>query len=578
LAHSSSQPPASAVREKTEILYGTENVLSSLSEFLSRAKRIDSCGDSKSPSLAFEVNMYRKLIVDSKNKGIKIRQVTDITKENINYCKELLKFGYEIRHLDDIKANFSVSETEYLATAAALREAEPIPQIIYSNVKDIVEQQRYVFESFWNRANPAETRINEIEKGIELERTQVIQDSQSIKKLFVDMVKSAQHEVLLVLPTVNAFLREHRIGMIQLLAQAAKERSVNVRILTPTNNVVDDLMKNMEVSSYQDGERKKEFDFDLRSIDISSEETTVSTVTIVVVDKKESLVFEKTDDTKENFTEAVGSATYSNSKPTVMSYLSIFKNLWKQVDLYEQLKMHDKMQKEFINIASHEMKTPTQAIIGYSDLMQKHPDKREEMLKAISRNAIRLQRLTNDILDVTRIDSNTLNLSKEQFNLDSLIANVVQDYVGYIEKENLNVKLLYDLKDDTSGPLPIDVDRDRITQVISNLLNNAIKFTSKKGEGEGMISITAERNNDSENEVIVSIKDTGEGINPEILPRLFTKFATRSFSGTGLGLYISKSIVEAHGGKMWAENNHEEKGATFTFTLPLNSRKDNHQL
>jgi two-component system, OmpR family, sensor histidine kinase VicK len=578
LAHSSSQPPASAVREKTEILYGTENVLSSLSEFLSRAKRIDSCGDSKSPSLAFEVNMYRKLIVDSKNKGIKIRQVTDITKENINYCKELLKFGYEIRHLDDIKANFSVSETEYLATAAALREAEPIPQIIYSNVKDIVEQQRYVFESFWNRANPAETRINEIEKGIELERTQVIQDAQSIKKLFVDMVKSAQHEVLLVLPTVNAFLREHRIGMIQLLAQAAKERSVNVRILTPTNNVVDDLMKNMEVSSYQDGERKKEFDFDLRSIDISSEETTVSTVTIVVVDKKESLVFEKTDDTKENFTEAVGSATYSNSKPTVMSYLSIFKNLWKQVDLYEQLKMHDKMQKEFINIASHEMKTPTQAIIGYSDLMQKHPDKREEMLKAISRNAIRLQRLTNDILDVTRIDSNTLNLSKEQFNLDSLIANVVQDYVGYIEKENLNVKLLYDLKDDTSGPLPIDVDRDRITQVISNLLNNAIKFTSKKGEGEGMISITAERNNDSENEVIVSIKDTGEGINPEILPRLFTKFATRSFSGTGLGLYISKSIVEAHGGKMWAENNHEEKGATFTFTLPLNSRKDNHQL
>jgi two-component system, OmpR family, sensor histidine kinase VicK len=261
-----------------------------------------------------------------------------------------------------------------------------------------------------------------------------------------------------------------------------------------------------------------------------------------------------------------------------MSYISIFKNLWKQVDLYEQLKMHDKMQKEFINIASHEMKTPTQAIVGYADLIMKHPEKREDMIQAISRNAVRLQRLTNDILDVTRIDSNTLNLRKEQFNLDSLIANVVQDYVGYIEKENLNVKLLYDLKDDKSGPLPIDADRDRIIQVISNLLNNAIKFTSKKGEGEGMISVTAERNNDSEKEVIVSIRDTGEGINPEIQPRLFTKFATRSFSGTGLGLYISKSIVEAHGGKMWAENNYEEKGATFTFTLPLNSRKDNHQL
>jgi two-component system, OmpR family, sensor histidine kinase VicK len=578
LAHSSSQPPPSAVREKTEILYGAENVLSLLLEFLSRAKRIDSCGDSKSPSLAFEVNMYKKLIVDIKNKGIKVRQVTDITKENICHCKELLKFGYEIRHLDDIKANFSVSETEYLATAAALREAEPIPQIIYSNVKDIVEQQRYVFESFWNRATPAETRINQIEKGIELERTQVIQDAQSIKKLFVDMIISAQHEVLLVLPTVNAFLREHRIGIMQLLAQAAKEHSVNVRILTPTNDVIDDILKNMEVSSYQEKEQKMDFGFDLRSINMSSEETAVSTVTIMVVDKMESLVFEKTDDTKENFIEAVGSATYSNSKPTVMSYISIFKNLWKQVDLYEQLKMHDKMQKEFINIASHEMKTPTQAIVGYADLIMKHPEKREDMIQAISRNAVRLQRLTNDILDVTRIDSNTLNLRKEQFNLDSLIANVVQDYVGYIEKENLNVKLLYDLKDAKSGPLPIDADRDRIIQVISNLLNNAIKFTSKKGEGEGMISVTAERNNDSEKEVIVSIRDTGEGINPEIQPRLFTKFATRSFSGTGLGLYISKSIVEAHGGKMWAENNYEEKGATFTFTLPLNSRKDNHQL
>jgi two-component system, OmpR family, sensor histidine kinase VicK len=458
-----------------------------------------------------------------------------------------------------------------------LREAQPIPQIIYSNVKDIVEQQRYVFESFWNRAIPAETRINEIEKGIELEKTHVIQDPQSIKKLFVDMVKSAQHEVLLILPTVNAFLREDRIGMIQLLLRAAKEHSVNVRILTPTNDVIDDLLRNAKILSYQEGDRKKDFDFEIRGIDLSSEETAVSTVTIVVIDKKESLVFEKTDDTKENFIEAVGSATYSNSKPTVMSYVSIFKNLWKQADLYEQLKSHDKMQKEFINIASHEMKTPTQAIIGYADLIKKHPEKRDDMMQAISRNAVRLQRLTNDILDVTRIDSNTLNPHKELFNLDDLIANVIQDNVGYIEKENLSVKLLYNIKRDINEPLSVDADRDRIAQVISNLLNNAIKFTSKRMDG--VIFVSAERKkNSNQEEVIVSIKDTGEGINPEIQPRLFTKFATRSFSGTGLGLYISKSIVEAHEGKMWAENNPEGNGATFTFTLPLSRKEDDRQL
>jgi signal transduction histidine kinase len=579
LTHSSSPPPASAVREKTEILYGTENVLSSLSEFLSKARRIDSCGDSKSPSVAIKVDMYRKLLVDIKNKGIKIRQVTEITKESIHYCKELLKFGYEIRHLDGIKANFSVSETEYLATAAALREAQPVPQIIYSNVKDIVEQQRYVFESFWNRAIPAEIRIKEIEEGVELQKTYVIQDPQSIQKLFIDMVKSAKSEILLVLPTVNTFLREHRLGVIQLLEQAATEQGVAVRILAPTNTLIENIVKKVMTASEQQQEGEKKGNFDLRSINTPLEKTAaVSTVSIVVVDKKESLVFEKKDDTKENFIEAVGLATYSNSKPTVISYISIFESLWEQVQLYQQLKSHDKVQKEFINIASHEMKTPTQAIVGYSDLIQKHPEKREEMVQAISRNALRLQRLTNDILDVTRIDSQTLNLYKERFNLGNLIANVVQDYVSYIEKENKNVKLSYNFKQDTNDSLPIEADRDRITQVISNLLSNAIKFTSKKGEVEEIISVSAERKNSNQEEVIVSIKDTGEGINPEILPRLFTKFATRSFSGTGLGLYISKSIVEAHGGKMWAENNPDGRGAKFTFTLPLSNRKDNQQL
>ncbi len=152
-----------------------------------------------------------------------------------------------------------LSETEYLASSAALREAQPVPQIIYSNVKDIVEQQRYVFESFWNRARPAETRIKEIEEGVELEKTHIIQDPQSIQKLFVDLVKSAQHEVLLILPTVNAFFREHHMGIIELLMLAARERSVNVRILTPTNDVIDNVLKNTAVS-YQEGEGKKDFD------------------------------------------------------------------------------------------------------------------------------------------------------------------------------------------------------------------------------------------------------------------------------------------------------------------------------
>jgi signal transduction histidine kinase len=239
----------------------------------------------------------------------------------------------------------------------------------------------------------------------------------------------------------------------------------------------------------------------------------------------------------------------------------------------EQLKLHDKMQKEFINIASHEIKTPTQAILGYTELLQKHPEKREQISDALHRNANRLQRLTNDILDVTRIESQTLKLNKEKFNLTDLISSIVDDFKNDIQKKGNNVGLLYKPDDNN---LVVEADKERITQVISNLLNNAIKFTK---EGSIYIEVVkaGKYNNHQQGEVMVSVKDTGTGIDSEILPRLFTKFATKSelAGGTGLGLFISKSIVESHGGRMWAQNNSHNvsddggRGATFSFTLPL---------
>jgi signal transduction histidine kinase len=243
----------------------------------------------------------------------------------------------------------------------------------------------------------------------------------------------------------------------------------------------------------------------------------------------------------------------------------------------EQLKVHDKMQREFINVASHEIKTPTQAILGYTEILQKHPEKREQISDALYRNANRLQRLTNDILDVTRIESQTLKLNKERFSLTNLISSIVEDFKNDIQKKGCNVALLYKPEEN----LVLEADKGRITQVISNLLSNAIRFTK-----EGSISIKVVKdgkynNHQQEEEVMVSVKDTGIGIDSEMLPRLFTKFATKSdmAGGTGLGLYISKSIVESHGGRMWAQNNSRDasdnggRGATFYFSLPLMTNK-----
>jgi signal transduction histidine kinase len=234
----------------------------------------------------------------------------------------------------------------------------------------------------------------------------------------------------------------------------------------------------------------------------------------------------------------------------------------------EQLKVHDKMQREFINIASHEIKTPTQALLGYSEILQRHPEKREQISEAIYRNANRLQRLTNDILDVTRIESQTLKLKKEQFNLRDLIFTIVEDLKNDIQKKGSNIRLLYE----PYNNLLVEADKGRITQVISNLLNNAIKFTNENSRTIFIDVSTKQQihNNSIDKKVIVSIRDNGAGIDRDILPRLFTKFASKSeIGGTGLGLFISKSIVEAHGGEIWAENNLDGKGATFYFSIPV---------
>ena len=185
-----------------------------------------------------------------------------------------------------------------------------------------------------------------------------------------------------------------------------------------------------------------------------------------------------------------------------------------------------------------------------------------QLVNPILRNAMRLQRLTGDILDVTRIESQTLRLNKEEFNLNEMISSVIQDCKSQIDSEK--IKLVSEHRS-VNNNMIVNADKDRLSQVISNLISNSIKFT----QGEwGTISITTKKEQDNK-AIIISVKDTGKGIDPEIIPRLFTKFATKSETDTGLGLFISKSIVEAHDGKIWAENNADGKGAKFSFSLPI---------
>lgn len=544
--------------ERTEVLYGFEKTTEAIMSFLDSAEvSMNICADYAWPSVAMGVEAFKKGLYDLNARSIQSRFLTDITKDNIQYCKQLMQIS-ELRHLDGIKGNFAISEKGYIASAT-LQEASLLQQVIYSNVRAILDQQQYVFETLWNKAIPAEQRLREIEEGIEAEVFETITNHEVVSQILVDLAKSVKKEALFFLPNDKAMVGIDKLGIVDYLIKASQKSDATIiRVVCPLSDenaeVTNKIAKNAPHIQILNGNNYK--------------------YGIYVVDNQKALRVELKVPSADTFSEAIGFAVYSNRPSTVSFFRSVFELLWNERMLNEQLKLHDKMQKEFINIASHEMKTPTQAILGMSGLLQYYPEKKDELIEIIRRNAKRLQTLTNDILDVTRIESQTFQLEKERFNIYDLLADVTKDYRERIKSDNKNLELLYE-QQNIKRPILVEADKGRINQVLSNLLNNALKFTD-----EGHIVVDAYESNNKK-DIIVSIIDTGSGINKDIFTKLFSKFATKSSQGTGLGLFISKSIIEAHGGKIWAKNN-KDRGSTFMFTLPITNldsvRDDSNQI
>ncbi len=532
-------------------------------------ERMDICVDKNGPSVIMKSDIYKNNYVKARNRGAKIRFITEVTKDNIEYCKQLSEIVSELRHLDGVKGSVCVNDTEFLGMTT-WRETKLLNPVIYSNEREVIEQQQYIFQMFWKKAEPFLQKIREIEDGIVPEIMQSRNSPVDIQRKVFDLLKSAESEILVIMSTSNAFLRQAKVGSFQILEELGESKPwINIKILTPKDDEIEKMITKLNKSN-----------FVVRCIE------PLSKVSILVIDRKQSLVAETKDDTKQIITEAIGFVTYSNSKPTVLSYVAIFDSLWKQTEIYQQLKdaheklkIHDKMQKEFINIVAHDLRTPLTPIIGLTEYVR---DKTKdihhmELLDRVVKDAKKLSYLNEKILDVTKFESKLFKPNKEVFSFNELIVNIIKE-LEHISDNTKKIKFEYHF--DTE--YLVDADSRRIGQVISNLIDNSIKSISEQDIGRGVISISIEKtinaitttrdDYDSQHIVIVSIKDTGIALDNEILPRLFTKFATKSFQGTGLGLYISKNIIEAHGGKIWAENNKDGIGATITFTLPLTNR------
>src|SRR5215471_4894354 len=373
--------------------------------------------------------------------------ITNIEKGSIQAVNQLIEAGAEIRHIDkhmlrrcvvygDSIAYFSIVEEPVIAGEAieTVEETEGQDLWISSVEVAVIKSARERFLSDWKRAIPSVDRINELARGKPIEITRVIRDINEAVEIYKSLIDTANTQILYLLPSARALIRIKSAAILHSLIDSATVRGVKVSVLCPIDSenlhIVEQIRKtkNIELRSYEP-----------------------TTSTFLITDREHVFTAELRKNTTYNILEALGLTTYSNSKPTVQSYITLFESLWKQKQLYDELeeshnqlelaneevKLHSKMQNEFINVAAHELRTPLQPILGLSDsLRHKTTDpEQHELANVIFRNAKRLQRLAENILDVTKIEGGTLELHKERFNIIDFISNVLNDYSTELTKE-----------------------------------------------------------------------------------------------------------------------------------------------
>ena len=505
------------------------------------------------------LELCKKVLEKQKRgEGDGIRWIMRIEKDSINLVKKFLKLGVKIRHVKNLAPiNFAVSKHGLIATVEEIAGGGMIQNLLTSNEGSYIKHFTSMFEQLWKEGVDARYRIKDIEEKVGIAEIEIIRNPIDSIARGWDMVRSARKEINVLFSSSNALKRQIAMGALPLLRNASEKQKVRIRMLLPSSDRSDQLIEETKSNVPN---------IDIRTIS-SSLETKIS---ILIVDNKQCLILELKDDKQNTSHDAVGLATYSISPTIISSYLAIFESFWRQAELFEKMKEVEILEKDFINFAAHELRNPVQPIIGFSELLYSKIENQEHrrLLDEVILNARRLERLARVMLDVTRIENNSLILTKETVDTAKVVKDIVDSYNQNLREKNAvnKSKNLEELMIIQNGvkDLEVTLDKVRITQVICNILDNALSFSH---EGKIKIVLKKEKRN-GQNFLLVRVKDTGPGIDPEILSKLFTKFASKSDMGTGLGLFISKGIVEAHGGKIWAENN-PNRGATFSFTLPI---------
>ncbi len=526
---------------ETDILRSLKNVLEASDELVGcfTVGAIETVIDSLPDALAGVVG--RK---NGERGGIK--WVTFVDEADAPVIERCLRMGISVRHTSRLPPlSFGCSTNALVASIQTGGQGLSMRNVLTSNEAAYVNHFRLVFEEIWKNGIDAERRLDELKQGLERSDVEIIQNARESMKAAWQLARPAK-EILMLFSTPKAFIRQVNSDLADQMREVISSSQAKVKLLVPEDEAITPLL---------DGVKKSLPAVELRTINKSLK----TKISILVIDRSKTMVFETKDDSREDLYESLGITAFTESKSLGESFATIFDGIWKQTELYEQLEIHDKMQRDFVNIAAHELRTPVQAIINYAELAKSYEDSREEYYDKLLKSVLRLHKLTEDILDAARIESKTLRLNKEVFLLNDVLKSSVDEQRRGAGKKGLRLHV------EQPEPVYVFGDKTRIGQVLANLLINAVKFTDK-----GSIMVTA-RLDRRQGKVIVRVTDTGIGIDRSIVPVLFARFMAKSESGTGLGLFISKSIIEAHDGRIWVDKSEPGQGSTFAFELPVSA-------
>ena len=602
-------------RISTKVIDNWNEIYENINGLAENSDEVLICSDISMLKLAYRslFIVYQKMMdrYDKKHhEGI--RWIVSVNgKEDVELLRLFMDMGIKIRSIKNLPiVNYLVTDKIFLSNIESNHESDHdklITSMLVSNDPSYIGHYKAIFEDLWKNGIDVGDLINDIDLGYDPERIDIISKSNNVHDLYQTILQSSKKEIMIIFPSTGAFIRQHKAGLISSIFESVKINGVKLKALIPSDRRISRIIEELKLEKNFD--KLKLTDIEFRDIENFLETRS----TILIVDKKISLVMELRDDSKDSFYDAIGLSTYSNSKAGVLSYVLFFENLWNQTEISinlkkanEKLRESESLQNDFIHIAAHELKNPLQPILMMSEVMKSilnqmalhepggevrvNPAHLNELLDIIIRNTNKLSKLTNNVLDITKIESNSLILDKEPIDMRKFVYDSIVDFNNQLlingkkytsdpktseNIENEIVKLIFheneiiETINDASIPAQkfvVEIDKSRILQVLTNLIDNAIKFTNLNEQIIVKLDKYIINNLDF---VKVSIKDTGTGIDPGILPKLFSKFITKSVRGTGLGLYICKNIVNAHGGQIWAHNNVREKGATFVFTIPI---------